>query len=278
MPRHRIEHQPRHRAQRPTRPVVRRVQLIAVPARLQPAAHARPATGAGRVGAAFDAFGTTASDRLLAAGARLRRDQGPLLTGAVRGLLVSPWFAAGAGFVIAAGAFLYAPHAELEFGNAVGVTQCRLAECNQTTEQGAQGLTAGSGAAPLTDGTTPAASAGLTFRYTVDWQGHGAFQMVLTVTAKHAIGDWRLALVIPGASRVSVVGATWTPSGTDGGTATGTTTGTGASPHGIMARPDWPGHASDQPDSVSLIVRGFGAPAAPSNCAFNGAPCQFSRS
>ncbi len=255
--------------------------------RYQPAAHARPATGAGRVGAAFDAFGTSASDRLLAAGARLRRDQGPLLSGAVRGLLVSPWFAAGAGFVIAAGAFLYAPHAELEFGNAIGVTQCRLAECNQTTEQGAQGLTAGSGAAPLTDGTTPAASAGLTFRYTVDWQGHGAFQMVLTVTAKHAIGDWRLALVIPGASRVSVVGATWKPSGTDGGTATGTTTGTGASQQGV-ARPDWPGfspstqgpggHAGDQPDSVSLIVRGFGTPAAPTNCAFNGAPCQFSRS
>ncbi|HXW88082.1 MAG TPA: hypothetical protein VEJ42_07465 [Streptosporangiaceae bacterium] len=206
----------------------------------------------------------------------------------MRGLVVSPWFAAGAGFVVAAGAFLYAPHAQLEFGNAIGVTQCKLAECNQTTEQGAQGLPAGSGAAPLTDGATPAASAGLTFRYAVDWQDHGAFQMVLTVTAKHAIGNWHLSFVIPGATRVSVVGAAWKPSGTDGGTASGTTNGTGSSPHGA-AHSDWPwpgpsssadapgGHGGDQPDSVSLIVHGFGVPAAPTNSAFNGAPCQFSR-
>lgn len=208
----------------------------------------------------------------------------------MRGLLVSPWFAAGAGFVVAAGAFIYAPHAQIQFGNAIGVTQCKLAGCHPTTPQGgAPPIAAGAGAGPLPASpaaTTPTATAGLTFRYAENWQTHRRFQMVLTVTGKRAVGNWRLAFVIPGATDVTVLGAAWQQSGTDGGTASGTTAGNSQEPAGTPRTPDsdWPSHEGDagsgnpQADAVYLIVDGEGTPGAPDGCVFDGAACQFSRS
>jgi hypothetical protein len=233
------------------------------------------------------AIGTGSSDRLIALGAWLRPYRRRVLSGAVRGLLVSPWFAAGAGVVVAAGAFIYAPHAELEFGNAIGVTQCTVAQCHPTTEQGAPPLPAGTGAGPVATSPAIAPAAvtdGLTFRYAVNWHTHGMFQMVLTVTGKKAIGNWRLAFVIPAATDVRVLGAEWQPSGTDGGTASGTSivasyepaAGRGTSAPGEPTPEDELDSAGSQPDAVYLIVDADGTPAAPERCGYDGAACQFS--
>ncbi len=290
MPRHRIERERRYRA----RTTDRRVQIRAVSSR--PPAHAKPAGGPGPLGAAWDAIGSGASgasDRLLAAGARFRRDQHQLLSTTARGLLVSPWFAAGAGFVVAAGAFIYAPHASLSFGGAIGVTHCQVAGCNQTTELGAPPLPAGTGDGQVTAGPAtklPAATlpAGLTFSYTVTWHAHGMFGLLLTVASKHAIGNWRLAFTIPGATKLSVFGGKWQPSGTDGGTASGTgdngypdaaTQGqtTDRPSPGTAPQPE-AGHGGGQSFSLYVIVDSTSAPAAPTHCSLNGAACHFSRS
>lgn len=260
MPRHRIEHQPRHKAQRPARERARRAEFRAAPTRSP--SHAKPPAE------------PTPADRLAELNARFWPYQRRLLTGAARGLLVSPWFAAGAGFVIAAGAFIYAPHAELNFGNAIGVTHCTQSDCETVTPQGGAPPIAAGGGTPIP--AEPAAT-GLTFRYTVNWDDHGPFEMVLTVTGKHAIGAWQLTFVIPGATAVSVVGANWQPSGTDGGTASGTTLGAS---HGTQLSAAVDGHHGHdgQQNVVSVVVQGTGQPKAPTGCVFNGATCQFSAS
>ncbi len=239
----------------------------------RPPSHAKPSTGPGQLGKAFEAIGSGASDRLQAAGTRLRRDQRVLLTGAVRGLTVSPWFAAGVGFVIAAGAFIYAPHASLSFGNEViGRTPCSEAGCiiAQQAPQitgGANGLVTPSPSASSSGGTgCHAGSDGeLGFTYTVQPHGSGMFQMTITVTSDHPIGAWQLSFEIPGATDLSVEGASWRASGTDGGTASGP----GDAPSQSAV--------GQQADVVSFVVDGKGQLAvAPDHCYFNGSSCQFS--
>jgi hypothetical protein len=270
MPRHRIERQPRHRAQRPTQERDRRVQLRAVPNRPSPS-HAKPPEG------------PRAADRLAEFGAQFWPYQRRLLTGATRGLLVSPWFAAGAGFVIAAGAFIYAPHGEL-FLTEPGVKACDVAGCHSLTQDGGTLLTPKGGATPIP--TTPPATTGLAFTYSVNRPRHGAFRMQLTVRASHAIGDWRLFFVIPGATDVSVADAAWQQSGTNGGTASNfgsagadNTSAYDQQNSGHSGNQGYvgthPGGNGDQQDYVSFTVTGFGQPSAPENCSFNGAPCSF---
>jgi hypothetical protein len=236
----------------------------------------------------WQAIGTRASDRLIAIGARLRPNGGRLLTGAVRGLLVSPWFAAGAGFVVAAGAFMYAPHAQLSFGNAlISRSPCTAVKCQHqsTTAQGAPGMPAGTGIEQVSPSPTPSPTAvttDLTFGYTVIWQNHGTFAMVLTVTAKKAIGNWNLSFVIPGATNVTVVQATSYPtqtasptaSQTPGSSRTKTPDGQPSSGPSAGAVSD---HGADQTDSLSLLVEGDGTPVPPGQCTFNGTTCDFTK-
>jgi hypothetical protein len=277
MPRHRIERTPRHRAQRPAQGRTRRVQLGAVATRSP--SHAKPAAGPGP------------SDRLAALNARFWPYQRRLLIGAARGLVVSPWFAAGAGFVIAAGAFIYAPHTRLE----IGAPPCKLVVCRTIIQAGEPPIPAGAPGGLVTPSpATGAATAndGLSFTYTVNWQAHDAFQLALTVRAKKPIGSWRLEFVIPGAANLSVSGASWHPTGDDGGTASGTagdssSDGAGAQnssshgeqPSGSYGNPGDPASNAgqgDQPGVVSFTVNGSGTPASPASCSFNGNPCQFS--
>src|SRR5215472_4462022 len=59
---------------------------------------------------------------------RLARNQRRMLKRAGRRLLVSPWFAAGAGVVIATGGIVYTPpHANLD--PAISITRCKQASC-----------------------------------------------------------------------------------------------------------------------------------------------------
>ncbi len=222
-------------------------------------------------------------------GARVWPYQRQLLAGAARGLLVSPWFATGAGFVIAAGAFIYAPHAELNFGNeAIGRSSCPVAGC--TVPADAPPMVAGKGGGPVTASPSPSASsrtgggrdssASPTFGYTVKSVGSDTFQMTFTVTSQHATGPWQLAFVIPGAADLSVVGASWQASGTDGGTASGPGGGSGAHGTPTSGGAD-AGSSADGglSDVVSFVVDGTGAlTAAPGHLVFSDAQGTFTLS
>lgn len=213
------------------------------------------------------------------------------MRGAVRGLVVSPWFAAGAGFVVAAGAFMYAPHAQLSPGNPlIGRTPCKAHGCKSTTEQGAKPLNAAAGQLPASPSPSPSTppTTGLTFKYAVSWHTHDTFEMVLIVAGKKAIGDWRLTFTIQGATKItSVLGADWQPSGTGGVVATGATYGgsqdasvpSSGSP---SARPtsgddNYSDAGARSPDVIYLVVDGSGTPKAPDDCFFDGSACQFAQ-
>lgn len=54
-----------------------------------------------------------------------------MLRGATRGLAATPWFAAGTGFVLAAGLWMYSPHARLQFPQAApNAVPCARQSCN----------------------------------------------------------------------------------------------------------------------------------------------------
>jgi hypothetical protein len=212
-----------------------------------------------------------------------------LLAGAARGLVVTPWFAAATGFVVAAALWIYMPHAELKFPqSSVGVVPCQPRGCDAAAGQGSgalatttrqpigrSGKIAGQGAAQPDPGRRTAAS-GLTFSYAVIWQGQGRFDVQITITGKHASRDWKLAFAMPGDHIGAVLGAAWQPSGTDSGTAS---TPSSSSPpvwdsggHGDSGGPD----ARGRSDVISFLIFGDGTPVMPTGCQFNGASCTFS--
>lgn len=215
-----------------------------------------------------------------------------MMTRAVRGLLVSPWFAAGAGVVIAAGAFVYAPHARLEIMIPNKTLPCVVAGCPEP-QGAAPPVPAGSGNGTVTASPAKSAApsrparrhaAGVTVSYTRLWNYGGRFSMLIKVRSKHPIGAWSLTFAIPGASHLWVVGAAWQSSWPDGGTASGPGGGSMQSssgadggfvwgseqPNGDRGQPGWDGN------TVMFMVQGNGAGVAPVGCVYNRASCQFS--
>lgn len=192
---------------------------------------------------------------------------------ATRRLMVTPWFAVATGFVVAAGLWIYSPHAELKFPNAiVGRVPCQSQDCGIAGSTN-RGLPATAGLLP--PGTPAVKSAGklptvrvargLKFGYRVLWQSQGKFGMLITVSGRRIPHTWRMTFAMPGDQIIAVEGAAWHPSGSSGGTVS------------------WPapnatwqssGGSSDQ--GGSFLVFAAGPLAAPTTCSFNGASCRFS--
>jgi hypothetical protein len=216
-----------------------------------------------------------------AAPAMAAPDRPGLLAGAVRGLLVTPWFAAATGFVVAVGLWISAPHAELKFPSAVGIVPCQTAGCGTEAGQGAGRLaiTGGQqihparnrgGQAAQTDAGHRTAATGLTFGYLVLFSAQGKFEVQITVTGKHAPSSWHLAFAMPDDQISYVVGAAWQPDGRDAGTASPQD-----DPPGQWGGGDPAGQ--DGQRGISFTVFGQGAPPAmPTGCTFNKATCRFS--
>lgn len=178
-----------------------------------------------------------------------------MLKRAGRRLIVSPWFAAGAGVVIATGVVIYTPHASLNFGRAITVTPCKQAECGPLTPQGA--------GTPMPAGTggqvTAPKSASMTVSYQLlDSQSWSGFSMSIRFRAPQSNSKWQLSFVIPGAQGVYVFGAPrWKRTGASGITVSS--------------------YQAAQDTIVQFQVRGTGNPRTPTSCSFNGAPCHFTR-
>jgi hypothetical protein len=216
------------------------------------------------------------------------RRRGPgLMTHAARGLPVTPWFAAATGFVVAAGLWIYSPHADLQFPpSAVGRVPCAARGCGVTTGQGhgALATTKGQKIAPPKatrmsvaqsnlDGGTAAAH--LKFGYRVLWQSQGKFGVLFTLSGKHVPRAWKLTFALPGDEIIEVTGAAWHPSGSYGGTASWPAAGSPWQPAGPEAGSGDQTNVSLQP-GISFLVVGAGTPVVPTSCSFNRASCTFS--
>jgi hypothetical protein len=213
------------------------------------------------------------------------------MAAAVRGLLVTPWFAAATGFVVAAGMWIYSPHAELKFPpSAVGVVPCEAHGCGvdagqdggalaTTTRQhiGKSGKSTGKAAAQ-TDGGGGTAVSRLAFGYAVLWQRDGKFGVLITVTGKHIPGAWKLTFAMPGDQISDVMGAAWHPAGADGGTASELSGPAPGQWQGQLGSGDHsdPGVVSRHRRGFSFLVLGQGTPVVPTGCSFNGTSCAFS--
>jgi len=194
------------------------------------------------------------------------------------GLLVTPWFAAGAGVVIAAALFLNAPHAVLSFAPAPDY----VTACPQQCAPAVAGPTPGSltNAEPGVQlpppkpavrrappaAARPGAMTGVDITFRLQWQQGGAFGALMTVQADHDIAGWTLAFAIPGARISHVIGAGWQPSSSgNGGTATDPAGGQVHSYQGSQGQPSR--------DSARFLIIAQGSPTRPADCLFDGASC-----
>jgi hypothetical protein len=195
-----------------------------------------------------------------------------------RRLLVSPWFAAGAGVVIATGAIIYVPHTNLDFGNAINVIHCKQAECRQSVPEQAPGMAAGIGGEQITvSPSAPTVPVGMTFSYQVLYQSEYDFSIQITVRARQDPGPWKLSFVIPGARHVYVYGAPAQLFGLDGVTVSSVGARTQSASFAQISGLEFggAGESSQYGYILQFQVRGMGTPGTPSQCSYNGALCTF---
>jgi hypothetical protein len=199
-----------------------------------------------------------------------------MLKRAGRRLLVSPWFAAGAGVVIATGAMIYTPHANF----AIDIQQCKLVSCTRLTPQGAAPLQVGPGKPVTASPSPPTVPAGMTFSYQVLDRSLDGFSMQITIRARQNPGPWKLSFVIPHARHVYVYGAPWQSYGADGVTVSSLIAGTESAGYAEISAHESGSNSEPGRTGYTVLfqVRGMGMPSAPTQCSYNGARCTFTRS
>jgi hypothetical protein len=195
--------------------------------------------------------------------------------------MVTPWFAAGAGIVIAAALAVDSP-AALTYGPAGPGLHCTAAGCASpapghqpdlaTASPGVQlktpaaGGSGVGGAAEASAGRRHGEGAGDGASYRLGYQiirrWPSGFVAMITLPGDLKPGPWSLQFAYPSAHVDRVWGALWQPSSNgNGGTALGPGPGRG-----------W---ARAQPDGRQLAVSATGTPTEPSGCRLNGVSCDF---
>ena len=204
---------------------------------------------------------------------------------------MTPWFAAGAGFVIAAGLALHSPHTVLTY-------RPNTQPCRQDCEQP---LPSGGSAAVVTPGVRikspkpvhhprrrhvrppDGSSAGALVGFKIMWHESGRFGAFVTIPARQARHAWSLRFDIPGAKIMQVWGALWQPAadghgglarrsalpgqlGGDGGQGPGG----GPATSGAISR-----QQGQIEHGAGFIVIVQGDQARPAECVLNGHACHF---
>jgi len=185
-----------------------------------------------------------------------------------RSLLATPWFAAGAGIVIAAVMAVDSPTA-LTYGPTFPVERCPVHGCGGTPGQSATatpGIALGVPGLQMKGGATARGhrpGRGL-LGYQIVRQWSSGFLALITIPGIARTDRWSLWLAFPAAHVDRVWGARWRPSGNgDGGTADG--------PSGRNRHPRWGrGLGAGQ-----VLVSATGTPQAPSGCTLDGTSCRF---
>jgi hypothetical protein len=201
----------------------------------------------------------------------------------MRGLLVTPWFAAGAGILIAATLALGAPrHAVLSYAPIDPGVLCKNPRCATAVPTHAPGSLAGAqpgialkvpkvAPAPAVPAPAPAAQPSATPRlatasdiavhYVLLRHQHGGFLAVISVQSRQKLGSWTLGFTIPGVAISDVWGARWQPSASGSG--------------GVASGQPWPWPRSG-PGMAKIVIFATGRPRPPTGCTFNGQSCAFS--
>lgn len=304
MPRHRKERVSRHGAGQRIEESSRHASLSATRGRVSGPRHsAEPGRTAetGRTGEP----GRT-GDRGGRPDGRGPGQQQGIARGAARGVLVTPWFAAGTGFVIAAGLWIYAPHGLQIFSAEPKQERCSSSPCGSDGDGGGGSSTFGRGspakipagrhrageAAVASAGTGNPALAGLTFKYTVERQAHDQFGELITIWGKHPIEHWRLSFVIPGTKIWFVTGGNWSQTAKDGGTVSayssqegkhrspdGAGPGGGFNQDGFGQPAGTDPYPAGDPRSgqygINIWVEGYGSPGRPADCKYDGQSFTF---
>jgi hypothetical protein len=169
-----------------------------------------------------------------------------------RGLLVTPWFAAGAGIVVAAALALNSPRDSLTF-------RPNTSRCGTCIEAGGlpparPGVQIKS--AHVDGGAARPAAPRPVVGFQVIRGPDGTFSETLTIPPGQARSGWRLSFRLPGRPIIQVWDAIWQPAGPWGGLAS------------------MPGDEGG-PVGQSFQVFARGTPVRPSGCVLNGHACQF---
>ena len=227
----------------------------------------------------------------------------------MRGMLVTPWFAAGAGFVIAAALALNSPHTVLTYKpNSIPCagTGCQAPGALPTTRP----KVALKQARPAQVSTPPSRAhhhrttspAGTLVGFREVWQHNGEFAAIITIPAGQAQHGWSLRFRFPGRHVTSVWGALWHASASgDGGLASILQplqdNGPGEGHQGPPGQRGDPGHsggsghgagsgepassgpsalaAGGYPENLRFLVTVEGTPVPPTGCVLNQHACHF---
>jgi hypothetical protein len=198
-----------------------------------------------------------------------------MLTQAGHRLLVSPWFAAGAGVVIATGVMIYTPHTNF----AIDIQKCQLVSCTKLAPQGAAPLQAGPGA-PMPAPSRASVPADMTFWYQPVNQSTGSgFGMWIAIRYPHSVSQWQLSVVIKGATGLYVYyWPRWQAFGTDGVTVSSLVARTESAGYAEISAHDAGNDGGFSPTGYLVLfqVRGKGTPRLPTECTYMGsAHCTF---
>ncbi|HEY2287584.1 MAG TPA: hypothetical protein VGH88_17730 [Streptosporangiaceae bacterium] len=180
-----------------------------------------------------------------------------------RGLLVTPWFAAGAGFVIAAALSLNAPRTFLTYRpndapNASRCAGCGSPESAPTSRPGVQIRSADpaviSGAGAARGPAVPIA---------LGPERNGVFTVTFTLPASQATRNWKLRFMLPGRSITQILGARLQADAADDG--------------GVAIRLGLGGGyvSPANPAAQAFQVSVSGSPLTPVGCVLNGQACHF---
>jgi Cellulose binding domain len=191
--------------------------------------------------------------------------------------MLTPWFAAGAGIVIAAAVAVGSPAALTYSPSGPGV-RCSVSSCTGPAPdrpdvataspgvvlqvQGGQPRRAAAGRSGPPRSAKPGGGAGYLVGYQVIGARRHGFVAIITMPGDLMPGSWSLAFAFPSARVDRVWGALWQASGNgQGGTALGPMR--------------WTGHHPGGPGGRQFVVLASGTPTAPSSCRLNGIRCSF---
>jgi len=265
MPRHRKERRRSRGALRGEGGSLRGVLTAVRPGPAGSHASRRPARAAGRDGAREPG---TCRGRLALA----------------RSLMVTPWFAAGAGIVIAAALAVDSPAALTYVPTDPGV-RCPVSGCAGAVPGHGPDVATATPGLPLPPGSGPragvasgpaGAAGGGGPAYQVGYQvvrrWSSGFLAMITLPADMKAGPWSLRLAFPSAHVDRVWGAQWHPSGNgdDAGMATGLWPGPGPGRGNGGG-----GHSVGQPAGGQIRISATGTATTPSACRLDGVSCRF---
>jgi hypothetical protein len=175
--------------------------------------------------------------------------------------LLTPWFAVGAGLLVAASLTLISPHAALTFPRSTGTCgQPRCWQGGTTTPGQAEPLVQRQlRIEPRAQGHLRAETSPIAVRYRLLVRRRAHFMAVILISSSKPLGEWTLRFDFPGIHVDSVMWATWAPDGSGGLILSG-------------APMPWPRSANGQ---ARIVIAGTGNPRWPRHCVIDNAPCAF---